>query len=163
MGTSIREVGKGELEELVPLLLLAEPSASALRWSLAHLSDAAYRMDEGGELVAAATMRWRGETCEIVELGVAGGRQGQGLGRRFVEWLIAEATRRGKTAVTVGTGNSSIGNIVFYQKCGFRMDHVRQDYFWYHGERIYENGILLRDMLVFRYDLTGEQGSAEHG
>jgi hypothetical protein len=40
-----------------------------------------------------------------------------------------------------------------YQKCGFRLDHVRHDYFWYYRTPHFENGIQIRDMLVFRYDL----------
>jgi hypothetical protein len=56
--------------------------------------------------------------------------------------------------MVVGTGNSSIGNIIFYQKCGFRMDHVRKDYFWYYREPVFENGLRVRDMLVFRYDVA---------
>jgi uncharacterized protein (DUF427 family) len=33
------------------------------------------------------------------------------------------------------------------------MDHVRKDYFWYYREPRYENGIRIRDMIVFRHDL----------
>jgi GNAT superfamily N-acetyltransferase len=154
MAITIREAGRGELEQLLPLLLLAEPSASALRWSLRNLSDAAYRMDEGEELVGAATVRWNREPCELVELAVAPGRQGQGLGRRLVAWLIEEARRRGKRELLVGTSSTSAGNIIFYQKCGFRVHEVRPDYFWYYDEVIYEHGLPVRDMLVFRHDLS---------
>ena len=150
----IREVEAGEIDRLRPLLLLAEPSESALDWSLENLSDAAYSMTEDGQAVGAATMRWKVEPCEIVELAIAPERQGQGLGKQFVEWLIEQARGRGKREVLVGTANSSIDNIAFYQRCGFRMDHVRKDYFWYHREPIYENRIRVRDMLVFRYDLS---------
>src|SRR5262249_34938688 len=154
MSVSFREVNKKEVEALLPLLLLAEPSLSALRWGLANLSDTAYRMEESGALGGAATMRWRKDPSEIMELGIAPERQGQGLGRQFVAWLVAEGRRRGKTEILVGTANSSIGNIVFYQKCGFRMYEVRRDYFWYHREPIFENGLQVRDMIVFRYDLS---------
>ena len=155
---TIREVSKEETKRLIPLLLLAEPSERALRWSLAHLSDAVYCMEEEGKPVGAATMRWRSDPCEIVELAIAPGRQGQGLGRQFVAWLIAEAQRRGHSAVVVGTSNASIGNIAFYQRCGFRMDHVRRDYFWYYDPPRTENGIPVRDLLVFRYDIGDDLG-----
>jgi len=74
------------VEALVPLLLLAEPSERALRWSLAHLSDAVYRLDvdvdgaPAGPPAAAATIRWEGEPCEIVELAVGQARK---LGHRL--------------------------------------------------------------------------------
>lgn len=57
-------------------------------------------------------------------------------------------------AVLVGTPNASIGNIAFYQKCGFRIDHIRHDYVRYYREPLFENGIQVRDMLVFRHELS---------
>ncbi len=35
-----------------------------------------------------------------------------------------------------------------------QMDNVLQDYFWYYRGMHYENGTQVRDMLVFRYDLS---------
>jgi GNAT superfamily N-acetyltransferase len=153
MPITIREARPDEIEALIPLLLLAEASERGLRWGLAHLVDAVYRMDDGDRLVGAATMRWRDDPCEIQELAIAPDRQGQGLGRRFIAWLMDEARRRGKHAMLVGMANASIGNIAFYQKAGFRMDHVRHDYFRYYREPVYEHGIRIRDMLVFRAEL----------
>ncbi len=154
MNVTICEASPNEIEVLIPILLQAEESESALRWSLAHLSDTVYRMDESGRPVGAATMQWRDDPCELIELAIAPERHGAGLGKQFVAWLVEEARHRGKHQLLVGTANSSIGNIAFYQKCGLRMDHVRQDYFWYYRGRHFENGIQVRDMLVFRYDLT---------
>lgn len=157
MTITIKEIPKSEVEQLIPLLVLAEPSEPALRWGLANLDDAVYRMDDAGVLVGAATMQWRNDPCEIMELAIAAERQRQGFGRTFVEWLINEARRRGKRRLLVGTPNSSLSNIAFYQKCGLRMDQIRPDYFRYYeryfGGPRYENGIQTRDMLVFRYEL----------
>jgi GNAT superfamily N-acetyltransferase len=150
---TIREVKGAEIEEVVPILLQAEESERALRWGLAHLVDAVYRMDGEDQILAAANVQWRGDPAEIIELAVHPAQHGKGHGRWMLEWLIAEAARRGKTSLIVGTANSSIGNIAFYQKCGLRMDHVRRDYFSYYHTPIYENGIRIRDLLVFSYDL----------
>jgi GNAT superfamily N-acetyltransferase len=154
MQLTIREAEPDEIEALIPILLQAEGSEGALRWSLAKLSDVVYRAELGGQLVGAATMQWRDDPCELVDLAIAPERHGQGLGKKLVAWLVEEARRRGKRQLLVGTANASIGNIAFYQKCGFRMDHIRRDYFWYYREPHYENGIQIRDMLVFQYDLT---------
>jgi len=159
MNITIHEVPRDEVEPLIPLLLQAEESESALRWGLKNLVDAVYYVEQDGVLAGAATMQWRNDACEIMELAVAPQRHGQGIGRQIVAWLIDEARKRGKSAVLVGTANASIDNIAFYQKVGFRMDHVRKDYFWYYREPIYENGIQIRDMLVFRYDLTDNNKS----
>ncbi len=150
---AIRQAHDDEIETLIPLLLLAEESERALRWGLANLVDEVYRMDNGDQLVGAATMRWDGDECEIQELAIAPERQGQGLGKQLIEFLVAEAEQRGKQRVLVGTANAGINQIAFYQKAGFRMDHVRQDYFRYYTMPVYENGIQIRDMLVFRRDL----------
>jgi GNAT superfamily N-acetyltransferase len=163
MPITLEQVEGPEVEELVPLLLLAESSKRALRWSLENLSDTVYRVQESGQLVGAATMRWNSEPCEIVELAVAERRQRHGLGTKIVRKLLAEARRRGKQTILVGTGNSSIENIIFYQRCGFRMDHIRRDYFWYHRRAEIENGIRLRDMLVFSYDLTASSSNQRPG
>jgi GNAT superfamily N-acetyltransferase len=153
MTITTRQVNDNEIDDLIPLLLLAEESERALRWGLEHLVDVVYRMDDDGELIGAATLRLDGDEAEIQELAITPERQGQGYGRRFVQFLIAEAKRRGAHRLLVGTANASIGNIAFYQKVGFRMDHVRQDYFRYYRTPVYENGIQIRDMLVFRYDI----------
>jgi GNAT superfamily N-acetyltransferase len=154
MSIILREVEGSEVEELFPILVLAESSREALIWSLSNLSDTTYRVEDAGQVVGAVTMRWNSEPCEIVELAVAEHRQRQGFGRQIVESVLTEGRHRGKQRIIVGTGNSSIDNIIFYQKCGFRMDHVRRDYFWYHQTPEFENGIRLRDMIVFSYDLV---------
>ena len=151
---TVREARQDEQGAIFPLLLLAEPSASALRWSLKNLSDTAYVLEHDGRLAGAATMRFRREPCEVVELAVAKELQGRGLGRHFLGRLIEEARRRGKPEVFLGTSSTSAGNIIFYQKCGFRVHEVRPDYFWYYDRPVYEHGILVRDMIVLRHDLA---------
>ena len=150
------ELAPDDHDSVVPLLLLAEPSASALEWSLANLSDTVYRFDLGATLVGAATMRWRDDPSELVELAVDVRQQGHGMGRRIVEWLVAEGRRRGRSAIEVGTSSTSLGNIAFYQKCGFRPSAVRRDYFWYYRGERHEHGMPVRDMIVFRYELVPE-------
>jgi GNAT superfamily N-acetyltransferase len=153
MNVTITDVTGAEREPLVPLLLQAEPSERALRWSFERMSDAVYRMDVDGELAGAATMLWRREPCEIIELAIDPARQRQGLGRRFLDWLADEARRRTQPAIVVGTSSTSADNILFYQKCGFRLDDIRLDYFWYYDEPVIENGLVVRDMIVFRRTL----------
>src|SRR5215207_4952485 len=106
MQLTVRELQSDEVEKVIPLLLLAEPSEGALRWSLGHLSDTVYGLEADGEWVGAATVRWRSDPCEIMELAVAENRHGQGLGKHIVAWLIAEAQRRGQRTLIVGTANS---------------------------------------------------------
>jgi GNAT superfamily N-acetyltransferase len=155
----IREASSAEIEALIPILLQAEHSERALRWGLANLVDCVYHMDVDGQPVAAATVQWRNDPAEIIELAVAPQMHGQGYGRRMIHAIIELARQRGKQQLIVGTANSSIGNLAFYQKCGFRMESVRRDYFWYYREPVYEDGIRIRDMLMFSYDLNEDQAS----
>ena len=68
-----------------------------------------------------------------------------------VEWSRSQGYAR----LLVGTGNSSIGNLAFYQKCGFRFLRIERDFFSKRDDSpIYEEGILCRDLLLFEMDLT---------
>lgn len=164
----IRVLEAGEIDSVVPILLLAEPSEFALRWSLQNMADTVYGIESDeqgkgdGQWVGAATLRWNSDPAEILEFGIVGEHQRQGLGRQFLEWLKDEARKRGKGKLYVGTGNTSFGNFAFYQKCGFRMDHVRPDYLFYYRKPRYEDGIRVRDLLVFSYDLTQTEEKANN-
>ncbi|NOK61902.1 MAG: hypothetical protein GFH27_549289n403 [Chloroflexi bacterium AL-W] len=161
MPITIREAHDDEIEKLIPLLREAEPLERALRWSLANLVDAVYRIDDAQKLIGVVTLQWRDEPAEIIDLAVHADRRGQGIGKKIIAWLLDEGRRRRKHEILVGTANSSIDNIAFYQKCGFRIDHVRKDYFWYYEDPLFEHGIRVRDMLVFRVDLHAEPFEAQ--
>jgi hypothetical protein len=54
----------------------------------------------------------------------------------------------GTTKVVVGTGNSSLDALAFYQKLGFRMEAIDRDHFVRtYPLPIVENGIFCRDMV----------------
>jgi ribosomal protein S18 acetylase RimI-like enzyme len=103
------------------------------------------------QLVGAVVMRWDEDANEIEYVAVDNACRGRGYGKAMMAQMLALAQQRGVRAVLVGTTNSSLENIAFYQKCGFRMDHVRRDYFAYIQPPIVQNGIAMRDMLVLRY------------
>ena len=109
----------------------------------------------GGGIAGAVVVRWGGES-EIELLAVDAAQRGQGIGRAIVAALLEEARRRGVERLRVGTGNFSLGNIAFYQKCGFRMSHVRRGYFDTIDPPEFWQGIKLRDMIVFDF-VFGEQ------
>ena len=51
----------------------------------------------------------------------------------------------------VGTGNSSVDNLAFYQRCGYRIARIVPDHFAYVQPPVTEFGIPLRDLVVLRY------------
>jgi hypothetical protein len=67
---------------------------------------------------------------------------------------VHRAKRNGYKTIEVGTGNSSIGQLALYQKCGFRITGIDRDFFIRHYEEdIFENDIQCRDMVRLSQDL----------
>ncbi|WP_082882270.1 GNAT family N-acetyltransferase [Paenibacillus swuensis] len=96
----------------------------------------------------------RPETVELVNIAVMESRHGQGIGKQLVLHAIKTAKVSGYKTIEVGTGNSSVGQLYLYQKCGFRIVGVDRDFFVRHyPEVIYENGIHCRDMIRLSQDL----------
>ena len=146
-----------ETEALVALLEDALSSEDKRRTLLADSRVTAYAAHQNAELVGAVVVRWGGES-EIELLAVNAAWRGQGIGRAIVAEVVEEARRRGVKRLLVGTGNFSLDNIAFYQKCGFRMSHVRRGYFDSIDPPEFWQGIKLRDMIVFDYRLAEEAG-----
>ena len=66
----------------------------------------------------------------------------------MISHALEKAKDQGFQTLEVGTGNSSIAQLAFYQKCGFRITGVDRDFFTEHyEEELSENGILCRDMI----------------
>ncbi len=76
-------------------------------------------------------------------------KQGIGFGQKMIGVAIKIASAAGVTKMQVGTGNSSIDQLAFYQKCGFRLASVYPNYFVEnYDQEIWENGILCRDKIM---------------
>jgi ribosomal protein S18 acetylase RimI-like enzyme len=96
----------------------------------------------------------RPETVELVNIAVSENEQGKGIGKQLVMDAIQISKMRGYKTIEVGTGNSSIGQLALYQKCGFRITSVDPDFFIRHYEdKIFENGIWCKDMIRMSQDL----------
>ena len=144
-----------DTETLVSLLEDALSSEPQRRKMLADSELTTYAAYYGNAIVGVIVVRW-GNESEIELLAVNAACRGQGIGKAIVAATIDEARRRGVTRMLVGTGNFSLDNSAFYQKCGFRLIHVRRGYFDDVDPPEVWQGIKLRDMIVFDYEL-GEQ------
>ena len=151
MSIYLQAVPAEETERLVAVLQAADEGLERIRATLADARHTSYAALDGETLIGAATMRWEAQESEIVYIAVAPERRGQGVGKAIIALLLEEARAREARSVLVGTADAALDNIAFYLKCGFRMDHVRHDYFAYIQPPISENGIPLRDMLVLRF------------
>ncbi len=89
---------------------------------------------------------------EIKNIAVAETVRGRGYGKKLILHALAEAKRLGFAAVEIGTGNSSVDQLMIYQKSGFRIDSVDHDFFTRnYTEPIIENGIRCCDMIRLVY------------
>lgn len=137
-------------DRYLPLLRLADDSEMQVR-GYYQRGDLYAVDDESGEpLGIILTVPQSDGSVELRAVAVDARRHNQGIGRQMLAAVLADLRQRGVRRVTVGTGNSSIGVLAFYQKAGFRLERIERDFFM--PERGYpdgltEHGILLRDMV----------------
>ncbi|NPC94684.1 GNAT family N-acetyltransferase [Bacillus sp. WMMC1349] len=153
---NIRKLDQDE-KPPISLLLLADPSESLVEKYVQRGECFVAEHDQKiiGVYVLLPT---RPETVELVNLAVSETMQNQGIGKQLILHAIQVAKSRGYKTLEVGTGNSSIGQLALYQKCGFRITGVDQNFFIRHyNEEIFENGIQCRDMIRLSQDLFAKK------
>ncbi|WP_316571699.1 GNAT family N-acetyltransferase [Neobacillus sp. YIM B06451] len=142
-------IRKLELGERPPmeLLLLADPSEDLIK-EYARIGDC-YVAEIDDESIGAYVLMPSGTgTVELKNITVAEHLHGRGIGKGLVLDAIRTAKSHGYKRIEVGTGNSSIGQLALYQKCGFRIERVERDFFIKnYKEEIFENGIRCIDMI----------------
>lgn len=129
------------------LLLLADPSRSLIEAYLAQ-GDCFVAHLEGRQIGVFVLIAIDSDSYELKNIAVAEAEQGQGIGKLLLQAAIQETKSRGGKKLLVGTGNSSLKQLAFYQKCDFRIVGVEPDFFVHHyDEPIIENGIRCLDMV----------------
>lgn len=129
------------------LLLSADPSRKIIE---AYLTRAeCFVMENQNQLIGTyILLPTRPETVELVNIAVQENFQNKGIGKQLIRHALERAKEQGFQTLEVGTGNSSIAQLAFYQKCGFRITGVDRDFFVKHyEEELMENGIPCRDMI----------------
>ncbi|MFX3636937.1 MAG: GNAT family N-acetyltransferase [Candidatus Pristimantibacillus sp.] len=149
------EIRKLAMDEQPPmeLLLLADPSQKLVEEYMKR--GQCYVAEVDAQIIAVYVLvLTRPETVELVNIAVEENSQGKGIGKQMVKHAIQQAKLLGCKTIEVGTGNSGVGQLALYQKCGFRMTWVDRDFFIRHySEAIYENGIQVVDMIRLSQDL----------
>ncbi|WP_271000550.1 GNAT family N-acetyltransferase [Listeria seeligeri] len=87
---------------------------------------------------------------EIMNIAVLKSTRNKGIGKKLLEKAFEFATLQDFSEIIVKTGNSSIDQLAFYQKNGFRMQQIIPDYFSKHypEQEITENGIACLDQII---------------
>jgi ribosomal protein S18 acetylase RimI-like enzyme len=139
------------------LLLLADESESQVR-SYYQQGDLYVLEDEtGAPLGLVLTLPAGDGAVELKAVAVTPERHNQGIGKRLLALVLADLRAGGVRRAIVGTGNSGIGQLAFYQKAGFRLWRIERDVFSPargYPEGIEENGIPLRDMVWLDMELN---------
>lgn len=144
-----------EKEEPLPmeLLLEADPSEKLVR---SYCADSRVYVVETAKGTMGVLVLFPRDAAvvEIKNIAVAEHIRGKGLGKKLIVHALAEARRLGFRKVLIGTGNSSLGQLALYQKCGFRMVSIDRGFFLRnYPEPIVENGIRCEDMVRLEYEL----------
>lgn len=137
----------------IDLLLLADPSEQIVKEYLKR--GQCYIAEMNNTIIGVyVLLPTRPETVELVNIAVNENRQGKGMGRRLVQHAVKNAKVQGYKTIEIGTGNSGMGQLALYQKCGFRIVGIDRDFFIRHyANEIFENGIQCRDMIRLSQDL----------
>ncbi|KAA0024739.1 GNAT family N-acetyltransferase [Antrihabitans cavernicola] len=143
----------------------------SLEWSFREAEDSQSKLDsyiDDGRVWVAVTAENEvighlhviaspdGTSWEVVNTAVVERRRGSGVGRRLLDTAVDEARRAGAHRIELATATADIGNLRFYQRCGFRMRSIVRDAFGPHtgyNEPIDVDGIPLRDQVWFDLDL----------
>ncbi len=123
----IRELLIGE-EPPYELLLMADPSIEMINKYLGK--GECFVAEKGGQIIGVyVLLPIDSDKVELINIAVSENYQGRGIGKQLVLDAINTARKKGFKTIEVGTGNSSIGQLALYQKCGFRITGIDFDFF----------------------------------
>lgn len=144
-------------------VLAIENGVYPFPWTLGNFSDsleAGYDCwafdDEAGGLVAYAIVMWIPDEVHLLNLSVAAPRQRQGLGRAILDWLVADAARRGARGMLLEVRPSNLPALRLYERYGFQRIGVRRRYYPAPDRQREDAWVLFR-----RFD--GQDGQGGHG
>src|SRR5699024_12879831 len=104
-------------EAPIELLLLADPSKNLILNYLKNGECFVYK--ENNEALGCFVLqKINQDKIELVNIAVLESKQKVGIGKKLLANAFEYAKKNGYKNIEVGTGNSSIGQIAFYQKIG---------------------------------------------
>lgn len=123
------KIRKLDQHEIPPmgLMLLADPSQMLVSKYLER--GECYVMENNNQIIGVYILvPTSTDKIELANLAVEKALQGNGIGKMLVLNSIERAKMVGYKMMEIGTGNSSIGQLALYQKCGFRITHVDRNF-----------------------------------
>jgi ribosomal protein S18 acetylase RimI-like enzyme len=149
--TTLRVVPAGsERDAYLPLFQLADDSADQVLSYYQTGTLFALDAPDGRPVGIVLAIDDPDGSVELKAVAIDESLHGRGLGTHMLLAVLDQLRARGIKRVAVGTSSSSVGQLAYYQKAGFRLARIERDFF--SPERGYpdglvENGIPVRDMV----------------
>ena len=130
------------------LLDLADPSRAMIEEYLK--TGTCYLAKVESQVIGALVLDPLGsDRMEIKNIAVAESEQGKGYGKALLAHAERIAREYGAEKLIIGTGNSSLNQLALYQKAGFEIVGIENDFFTKnYPEPIYENGIPCKHKII---------------
>lgn len=141
---------KYEIGQEIPyeLLLLADPSKELVD---KYLENSDLYLAKINDIVVGviALFPISDDSVEIKNIAVKQEYQGKGIGSYLINQAVQITKLNGKKSICIGTANSSISQLYIYQKNGFEISSIIQNFFINnYSEPIFENGIQAKHMIM---------------
>ena len=153
MSIRLQLVGSSDRLEFMPFLVMADESEGVVKEYIADGQMFAIMVDSGPVAGVALFVEELAGVIELKSIALDPRFRGQGLGKQVLDMAFEVFREQGYRKMIVGTANSSIANLAFYQKAGFRIAEIRKDFFLKYPEPIFEDGIQAVDMVMFEREL----------
>ena len=119
----------------VPAVMVIEREIYPFPWTDGNFTDSliagydAWALAADGVLIGYAVVMWIPDEVHLLNLSIAPGWQGQGIGRRFLGWLCDSTARRGALAMLLEVRPSNDRARRLYETSGFDTVGVRKRYY----------------------------------
>jgi aminoglycoside 6'-N-acetyltransferase I len=136
------------------LLELADPSREMIQSYLGR--GKCFGLEQAGACIGVLFLLAVEKDClEIKNIAIDPSHQGLGYGTALLEFAETYAREQRYERLRIGTGNSSLDQLRLYQRFGFELHGIIQNFFTDHyPEPIIENDIPCKHMVVLEKELT---------
>lgn len=132
-GTAI--LARPMLREDLERVIAIEREIFPFPWSPGNFVDSlaagydAWAFEVGGGIGGYAIVMWIPDEVHLLNLSVAAGLQGRGIGRAILQWLMADAAARGARGMLLEVRPSNAPAIALYRSEGFDDIGLRKRYY----------------------------------
>ena len=134
-------------KQLLNILLLADPDPKQVA---KYIDDSdIFTITVGQQILGVLAVQTIDERAiELKNVAVLPVYRQRGLASYAISNLFERYHQLGYSQMRVGTANSSIDNLRFYQKLGFRLNNIVPNYFADYDQPIFENEIKALDLVI---------------